>query len=241
MRRPHDGSDGRRLLRRESAPGCRTGCASTRTGTASGQRASGARALSGCCRSGLERCWSNRGLGRVIAADAGYGEQGLLVARWVSTPTSFPGGPVVAFVRPRADGPSPVAPSCDCLAHRFGNAADNGTRDRRYPTDMTDAEWTVARPLLPVPGWLQGGGGRPEAYCHRAMLDAVRYLERPTRPRTGGIASSRGNSWVTSLRFPPVSRTASGVPCPSVIRWCFEPARPRSTGDGPVWLPLLAL
>jgi hypothetical protein len=25
---------------------------------------------------------------------------------------------------------------------------------------------------------------------------------------------------------------ASGVPCPSVMRWCFEPARPRSTGDG---------
>jgi hypothetical protein len=38
---------------------------------------------------------------------------------------------------------------------------------------------------------------------------------------------------------PPVSRTASGVPCPSVIKWCLEPARPRSTGDGPVWLPLL--
>ncbi|MFC5203751.1 transposase [Streptomyces kaempferi] len=41
---------------------------------------------------------------------------------------------------------------------------------------MTDAEWAVVRPLLPVPGWLQGGGGQPEAYCHRAMLDAVRYL-----------------------------------------------------------------
>jgi hypothetical protein len=54
------------------------------------------------------------------------------------------------------------------------------------------------------------------------------------------IASSKGRSWVTSLRLPPVSRTASGVPCPSVMRWCFEPARPRSTGEGPVWLPLLA-
>lgn len=41
---------------------------------------------------------------------------------------------------------------------------------------------------------------------------------RPTRPRTGGIASSNGSSWVTSLRLPPVTRTASGVPCPSVIR-----------------------
>ncbi|PNV30847.1 IS5/IS1182 family transposase [Streptomyces sp. DH-12] len=41
---------------------------------------------------------------------------------------------------------------------------------------MTDAEWAVVRPLLPVPGWLRGRGGQPEAYCHRQILDAVRYL-----------------------------------------------------------------
>jgi transposase len=69
-----------------------------------------------------------------------------------------------------------VALECDCLAHRFGNAADNGVRERRYPTDMTDGEWSRVRPLLPVPGWMQGRGGQPEAYCHRAVLDAIRYL-----------------------------------------------------------------
>lgn len=73
-------------------------------------------------------------------------------------------------------GSSAVTRSCDCLAHRFGNAADNGTRERRYPTDMTDAQWAVVRPLLPVPGWLLGRGGQPEAYCHRTMVDAVHYL-----------------------------------------------------------------
>jgi len=41
---------------------------------------------------------------------------------------------------------------------------------------MSDAEWAVVRPLLPVPGWLRGRGGQPEAYCHRALLDAIRYL-----------------------------------------------------------------
>ena len=66
--------------------------------------------------------------------------------------------------------------ACDCLAHRFGNAGDHGVRQRRYPTDMSDAEWAVVRPLLPVPGWLRGRGGQPEAYCHRALLDAIRYL-----------------------------------------------------------------
>jgi transposase len=71
---------------------------------------------------------------------------------------------------------SSIALECDCLAHRFGNAADNGSRQSRYPTDMTDAEWAVVRPLLPVPGWMRGRGGQPEAYCHRAILDAIRYL-----------------------------------------------------------------
>ncbi|MET8028995.1 IS5 family transposase [Streptomyces avermitilis] len=67
------------------------------------------------------------------------------------------------------------SPSCDCLAHRFGNAADGPGRVRCYGSDLTDAEWQVVRPLLPVPAWLQGGG-RPESYCHRVMLDAVRYV-----------------------------------------------------------------
>jgi transposase len=65
---------------------------------------------------------------------------------------------------------------CDCLAHQFGNAADHPMRERRYPTDITDAEWAEVRPLPPVPGWMRGRGGRPEAYCHRTMLDAIRYL-----------------------------------------------------------------
>jgi transposase len=69
-----------------------------------------------------------------------------------------------------------VALECDCLAHRFGNAADNGVHERRYPSDLTDGEWAEVRPLLPVPGWMRGRGGRPEGYCHRAMLDAIRYL-----------------------------------------------------------------
>ncbi|MFE3760877.1 transposase [Streptomyces sp. NPDC059104] len=73
-------------------------------------------------------------------------------------------------------GSSPHTPSCDCLAHRFGNAADNGTRERRHPTDMTDAQCAVVLPLLPLPGRLEGRGGQPEAYCRRAMSDGIHYL-----------------------------------------------------------------
>lgn len=66
--------------------------------------------------------------------------------------------------------------SCDCLAHRFGNAADQPGREPAYGTDLTDAQWQEIRPLLPVPAWLEGRGGRPEGYCHRQMLDAVFYV-----------------------------------------------------------------
>jgi transposase len=38
------------------------------------------------------------------------------------------------------------------------------------------------RSALPVPGRLEGRGGQPEGYCHRQMVDAVRYLV------AGGIA-----------------------------------------------------
>lgn len=75
-----------------------------------------------------------------------------------------------------------VAPSCDCLAYVYGNAADHPDRVRWYPSDVTDAEWAAIRLLLPVPAWLQGRGGQPEGYCHRQMLDAIRYLV------SGGIA-----------------------------------------------------
>ncbi|MFF8642721.1 transposase [Streptomyces sp. NPDC015345] len=41
---------------------------------------------------------------------------------------------------------------------------------------MTDAEWAVVREALPVPAWQEGRGGQPEGYCHRQMLDAIRYV-----------------------------------------------------------------
>ncbi|MET7356629.1 transposase [Streptomyces mirabilis] len=57
---------------------------------------------------------------------------------------------------------------------------------------MTDAEWVVVRPLLPVPGWTQGEGGQPEAYCHRVMLDAIGYSQgergQAVLDQTAGVA-----------------------------------------------------
>ncbi|OKI37832.1 transposase [Streptomyces sp. TSRI0281] len=71
---------------------------------------------------------------------------------------------------------NPDTPSCDCLAHVYGNAADHGERRRHYPSDMADEEWAEVRAAMPVPGWLEGRGGQPESYCRRQMVDAIRFL-----------------------------------------------------------------
>jgi transposase len=41
---------------------------------------------------------------------------------------------------------------------------------------MSEAEWAVIEPLLPVPGWTLGKGGSPGRYCRRDIVDGIRYL-----------------------------------------------------------------
>jgi putative transposase len=64
-----------------------------------------------------------------------------------------------------ADASYACSCSCGCL-----------TRRRRYPTDLTDAEWAVLEPLLPVMLCLTELGGRPELHFRRTMIDAMFYL-----------------------------------------------------------------
>lgn len=46
---------------------------------------------------------------------------------------------------------------------------------RRYPSDLTDREWEVLRPLLPG---RRPGPGRPRAIDLRAVVDGIRYVLR---------------------------------------------------------------
>jgi hypothetical protein len=85
----------------------------------------------------------------------------------------------------------------------------------------------------------------PAEHAARNVFDGLdtsscrgRRRGRPHSPRIGGIAWTSGNSCVTSLRLPPVMLTSSGSPPASQIRWCLQPARARSTGEGPTWAPL---
>ena len=66
---------------------------------------------------------------------------------------------------PDADASYECSCGCGCL-----------TRARRYPTDLTDAEWAVLEPLLPAMLCTTELGGRPELHFRRTMIDAVFYL-----------------------------------------------------------------
>ena len=132
--------------------------------------------LRSCCLSDLEGWASNGSPDRVVAVVLGHDEQGLLNSSLVSkSPSSR--RPWCRSLPCRCPG-SPTRSPGRVTVWLTGSGTPPTTRmrERRYPTDMTDAEWAVVRPLLPVPGWMRGRGGQPEAYCHRAMLDAIRYL-----------------------------------------------------------------
>lgn len=45
---------------------------------------------------------------------------------------------------------------------------------RRYPTDLSDAEWAALGPLLPPPA----ARGRPLKWPRRLMVEAIFYLVR---------------------------------------------------------------
>jgi transposase len=61
---------------------------------------------------------------------------------------------------------------CRCCPSQVSRS----TRGRVYPSDMSDTEWAVIEPLLPVPGWRLGRGGWPGRYCRRDIVNAIRYL-----------------------------------------------------------------
>ncbi|MEU1245486.1 transposase [Micromonospora arida] len=51
------------------------------------------------------------------------------------------------------------------------------SRQRRYPSDLTDVQWALVAPLLPAPK----RGGRPEKHPRRSVVDGILHVVR-----TGG-------------------------------------------------------
>ena len=49
-------------------------------------------------------------------------------------------------------------------------------RGRRYPSDLTEAQWLIIVPHLP--GYVPGGRGRPRVWPLRSIVDAILYVDR---------------------------------------------------------------
>jgi putative transposase len=54
------------------------------------------------------------------------------------------------------------------------NRARYDRRGQRYPSDLTDAEWSILEPLLPV----AQGCGRPRVHRLREIMNGIRYVQR---------------------------------------------------------------
>ena len=46
--------------------------------------------------------------------------------------------------------------------------------NKRYPSDLTDAQWELIEPLVPAPR----SGGRPAVHSRRRVVDAILYVNR---------------------------------------------------------------
>src|SRR6185312_8592254 len=100
------------------------------------------------------------------------------VIAWVSNPARSQEPCVPLYRVPPAAVHSAAAgqPSAPVPCRCCPGGRSRSSRSRRYPSDMTGAEWAVCEPLLPSPAWLAGKGGRPAVYCMRDIVDAIRYL-----------------------------------------------------------------
>jgi transposase len=60
---------------------------------------------------------------------------------------------------------------------RVRASAGTLTRPRRYPSDLSDAQWAVLEPMLPVPlcGTLMDGG--TEQHGRRTMVNVILYVQ----------------------------------------------------------------
>src|SRR5262249_57974052 len=64
----------------------------------------------------------------------------------------------------------PVVSVCP---RRWSGLVKGGMRTQRYPSDLTDQQWALVEPLIPV-----YPGGRPRKTSMRDVLDAILYLLR---------------------------------------------------------------
>ncbi|MFB6564763.1 IS5 family transposase [Streptomyces sp. NPDC056400] len=101
-------------------------------------------------------------------------------------------------------------------------------RQRRYPSDTTNAEWALLEPLLPEPACETSRGGPPEKRPRRDIVDAIRYVvdtdcKWPALPADFPPCARSGGSWPAG---PPPGSSARSVtisPARYAVTWAKSP------------------
>jgi hypothetical protein len=115
-------------------------------------------------------------------------------------------------------------------------------RQRAINRAVVDTETAAVLDAAACWYWRDGQMDEGIAMWGRGLSPIITY---PLRTATGppaptgdrGGASTNGNNWATSWWLAPVSITAGGVPCASVLTPCLEPVFLRSLEFGPVSPP----
>src|SRR4051812_50127750 len=95
-----------------------------------------------------------------------------------------------------------------------------------YPSDLTDEQWALVEPLVPVRSTRGKGtrGGRPPKFPRRRIVDAVLYLDRTGcswRPLPHDFPP-RGNGY---FYFSPGGAVGHGGRVPQALREAGRDAR----------------
>lgn len=91
-------------------------------------------------------------------------------------------------------------PVCGCVSCPACNTSVSSLPYPLYPSSsVTDIQWAILEPLLPLPGNTGGKGGRSEKHPRRLILDAIFYVAR------GGIP------WAQLPRGFPPYQTVYGI------------------------------
>jgi len=80
----------------------------------------------------------------------------------------------MGFVRAKVPPPRRVSPEEPTGRPGSYRTPVNSRERKRYPSDLTDAQWAVFAPFIPPPK----PGGRPAKHDRRAIVDAILYVTR---------------------------------------------------------------
>ncbi len=116
-----------------------------------------------------------------------------------------------------------------------GSGMPRGGRPGVHGVPATGAARPGCAPLPSGPPPARCCAPRPAARSGPGSAYRAAAGGRPRWPRTGGPASTRGRSGVTSCRGAPVRITARGMPWASVSPGCLLPGWLRSVRWGPVF------